>query len=143
MKCKKYHIVLKDNVVAQVFAGSGPEGAIESEENVPLGSRLVDGQFVTPDPTPEEVEIRRETALTALKLECQQAIFAVVDQNTQSSLIAALVSGALSDAEKATFARGQQWIESVKAESRKAGAEGRDPVWPEAPEDVVALAKKY
>lgn len=79
----------------------------------------------------------------ALKMEVQQRIFGVVDQNTQASLLAAAVAGTLSTADQATFAAGQAWIEATKAAGRAAAVSGDDPVWPDVPAGVEDLASRY
>lgn len=79
----------------------------------------------------------------AIKAEVQSRIFAIADQNTQASLLAAVVSGAMSNEEKVSFSVGQAWIEATKAAGRAAVISGDDPVWPDPPADVVSLAEKY
>jgi hypothetical protein len=79
----------------------------------------------------------------ALKLEVQQRIFDVVDQNTQASLLAAMVAGTMTPEQQATFVAGQQWIEDTKAAGRAAAATGNDPIWPPIPEGVAELAALY
>lgn len=79
----------------------------------------------------------------ALKAEVQQRIFAVVDQNTQASLLAAAVAGSFSESDAATFAAGQAWIEATKAAGRLAAQTGDDPIWPDVPDGVADLAARY
>lgn len=79
----------------------------------------------------------------AIKAQVQATIYAVADQNTQSSLLAAAVAGSMSNADKMTFASGQAWIEAVKAEGRRAIADGDNPIWPDIPAGVADLAARY
>lgn len=83
------------------------------------------------------------TRAASIKAEVQARIFAVADQNTQASLLAAAVSGAMTDAEQVIFASGQAWIEATKAAGRAAVVSGDDPVWPDIPAGVVDLAGRY
>lgn len=82
-------------------------------------------------------------AAAAIKAEVQARIFAVVDQNTQASLLAAVVTGAMSPADLETFAAGQAWIEATKQAGRDALASGSAPVWPEIPAAVSDLAARF
>ncbi|GGF82955.1 hypothetical protein SAMN05216376_12064 [Mameliella alba] len=79
----------------------------------------------------------------AIKAEVQARIFAVVDQNTQASLLAAMVAGALTSADETTFADGQAWIEATKQAGRDAVSSGDDPIWPAVPAGVAELAAQF
>lgn len=79
----------------------------------------------------------------SIKAEVQARIFAVVDQNTQASLLAAMVADALDPADQETFAAGQTWIEETKQAGRDAIENDTDPIWPAIPAGVTDLAERF
>jgi hypothetical protein len=97
-------------------------------------------QIITAE-SKEESALLERAAL--IKSEVQSRIFAVVDQNTQASLLAAVVAGVMSEEDKLTFISGQTWIEATKIAGRKAVLDRGEPLWPTCPLDVIELANRY
>ncbi|MCR9274400.1 MULTISPECIES: hypothetical protein [unclassified Mameliella] len=91
----------------------------------------------------ERAEAEALARAQAIKAEVQARIFAVVDQNTQASLLAAMVADALDPADQATFVAGQTWIEATKQAGRDAIENDTVPVWPAIPAGVADLAERF
>ena len=83
-----------------------------------------------------------------VKAECGRRIYAVAGDNAQKNMLATIVSGAMSTADKATFASGVAWIAATQATCRDLiavadPAFADDAKWPVVPDGVAELAARF
>lgn len=84
----------------------------------------------------------------ALKAECGRRIYAVASDNAQKNMLATIVAGGMSDADKTTFGAGVIWIADMQAACRDMIAAGDldfadDKKWPAIPSGVAELAARF
>lgn len=84
----------------------------------------------------------------AVKAECGRRIYAVASDNAQKNMLATIVAGGMSDADKTTFGAGVIWIADMQAACRDliAAADpdfADDAKWPDIPAGVAELAARF
>ena len=84
----------------------------------------------------------------AVKAECGRRIFAVASDNAQKNMLATIVAGGMSDADKTTFGAGVIWIADMQAACRELIASSDpdfadDAKWPDVPAGVAELAARF
>jgi len=84
----------------------------------------------------------------ALKAECGRRIYAVASDSAQKNMLATIVAGGMSDADKTTFGAGVIWIADMQAACRDliAAADpdfADDVKWPDIPAGVAELAARF
>lgn len=84
-----------------------------------------------------------EARARAVKAECRTRILAVLDQYTVSNIQGAALAGELDAVEMETFRAGRAWVAAMLTACRAATGTGEDPVWPDVPAGVSALAARF
>lgn len=84
----------------------------------------------------------------AVKAECGRRIYAVVSDSAQKNMLANIAAGLMSEADKAAFDAGVQWISDMQAACRALIAAqdatfATDAHWPAIPPGVADLAARF
>lgn len=84
----------------------------------------------------------------AVKTECGRRIYAVASDNAQKNMLATIVAGGMSDADKTTFGAGVIWIADMQAACRDLIASSDpdftdDAKWPDVPAGVAEIAARF
>ena len=90
----------------------------------------------------------RQFSADRVKTDCGLRIYAVASDNAQKNMLATIVAGGMSDADKALFAAGVQWIAAMQAACRRMIADADpqfadDSKWPAVPAGVAELAARF
>ncbi|WP_138919486.1 hypothetical protein [Oceanicola sp. S124] len=102
--------------------------------------RLDRDPLLQPSKQVDETERRR----ARMKAECRSRIRAVIDLPAQVNLQGAALAGLLSYEEAEVFRAGQEWILDMRRAARGRSSDpGRFGDWPEPPEGLVALARRF
>lgn len=83
-----------------------------------------------------------------VKTECGRRIYAVASDNAQKNMLATIVAGGMSDADKTTFGAGVIWIADMQVACRDLIASADpdfadDTKWPTVPAGVTELAARF
>lgn len=97
----------------------------------------------TPAPTPSP-----PFDPNAVKTECGRRIYAVAGDSAQKNMLATIVAGGMSDADKAVFDTGVAWIAAMQGACRalvtiEDETFGDDAHWPRVPPGVTELAARF
>lgn len=84
----------------------------------------------------------------AVKTECGRRIYAVAGDSAQKNMLATIVAGGMSDADKAVFDTGVAWIAAMQGACRalvtiEDETFGDDAHWPRVPPGVTELAARF
>jgi len=84
----------------------------------------------------------------AVKAECGRRIYAVASDSAQKNMLANIAAGLMSEADKAAFDAGVQWISDMQAACRALIAAqdatfAEDAHWPAIPAGVADLAARF
>ncbi|NCO21879.1 MAG: hypothetical protein GW905_07735 [Rhodobacterales bacterium] len=77
----------------------------------------------------------------ALKSVCAARILAVLDERTLLNVQGAVLAGELDPAEMDVFRAGRSWVTDMQDACRT--ATDNDPLWPDLPDSVAALAARF
>ncbi|WP_298680095.1 hypothetical protein [uncultured Lentibacter sp.] len=78
-----------------------------------------------------------------IKAACAARIGAVMDVATSLNLQGAAIAGELDGAQMDVMRAGLAWVRDMQQACRSAIAENGEPVWPEVPEGLTALAQSF
>lgn len=84
----------------------------------------------------------------AVKAECGRRIYSVASDNAQKNMLATIIAGGMSDAERETFRVGVAWIAAMQAACRDLIVAtdpdfAADAKWPPIPAGVAELAARF
>lgn len=79
----------------------------------------------------------------AIKACCGEIIEETADRAARENILARAIIGDLSMEEEKAHCDLRAWIQLMQEECRRAVAEGDDPLWPKAPDNLVALVQDH
>lgn len=93
--------------------------------------------------TAEQTQAQLDAARAlALKAECRDLIFEVIDATAQTNIAAAASAGLLTQEQMDVYRSGVGWINDMRA-ACKVAIEGGEAKWPDAPSAVSQMAAAF